>query len=83
MSQPDLPATPHDVLRFWQDAGPQRWFKRDATFDAQFHERFLASHEAAAAGALDHWLGSAGRARAHVLVVDQFTPPSIRGTPRL
>jgi uncharacterized protein (DUF924 family) len=83
MSQSDLPATPHDVLRFWQDAGPQRWFKRDATFDAQFRERFLASHEAAAAGALDHWLASAEGALALVLLLDQFPRNAFRGTPRM
>lgn len=78
------PATPpQQVVQFWQDAGPQRWFKRDADFDAQFRERFLATHEAAAGGALDHWLASAEGALALVLLLDQFPRNAFRGTPRV
>ncbi|HET8744704.1 MAG TPA: DUF924 family protein, partial [Ramlibacter sp.] len=79
----DIAATPEQVLRFWQDAGPRRWFKRDPDFDADFHARFLATHEAAAAGALDSWLASADGALALVLLLDQFPRNAFRGTPRV
>jgi uncharacterized protein (DUF924 family) len=74
---------PQHVVRFWQEAGPQRWFRRDPEFDAQFRERFLVAHEAAASGALDHWLASADGALALVLLLDQFPRNAFRGTPRV
>ena len=33
--------TPADVLAFWRDAGPDRWFARDDAFDAQIRRRFF------------------------------------------
>ncbi|GAB3662888.1 DUF924 family protein [Ramlibacter alkalitolerans] len=83
MSETEPADPPQEVLRFWQEAGPGRWFKRDAGFDAQFRARFLASHEAAASGALDHWLASAEGALALVLLLDQFPRNAFRGTPRM
>jgi len=77
------PANPQDVLQFWRDAGPQRWFRRDDAFDAQFRERFLMTHEAAAAGRLQHWMASAEGALALVLLLDQFPRNAFRGTARM
>jgi uncharacterized protein (DUF924 family) len=74
---------PTDVLRFWNEAGPRRWFRRDDAFDAQFRERFLATHEAAAAGALQQWGTHADGALARVLLLDQFPRNAFRGTPRM
>lgn len=74
---------PADVVRFWSDAGPRRWFRRDERFDAEFRERFLAAHEAAAAGALRPWLATAEGALALVLLLDQFPRNAFRGTPRV
>ena len=78
----DIPR-PDDVLQFWRDAGPQRWFRRDDAFDAQFRDRFLAAHEAAADGRLHGWLASADGALALVLLLDQFPRNAFRGTPRM
>jgi len=75
--------SPQQVVRFWEQAGPQRWFRRDAGFDAQFRDRFLALHEAAATGALDPWLASADGALALVLLLDQFPRNAFRGTARV
>lgn len=75
--------SPADVVRFWRDAGPQRWFRGDARFDTEFRERFLATHEAAAAGALRSWLATAEGALALVLLLDQFPRNAFRGTPRV
>jgi uncharacterized protein (DUF924 family) len=83
MNDSDPATPPQDVVRFWHDAGEKRWFRHDEAFDAQFRERFLAAHEAAAAGSLDHWLASAEGALALVLLLDQFPRNAFRGTPRM
>jgi uncharacterized protein (DUF924 family) len=76
-------STPQEILAFWRDAGPQRWFRPDAAFDALLRERFLAAHEAAARGELADWLRSAEGALALVLLLDQFPRNAFRGTPRV
>jgi uncharacterized protein (DUF924 family) len=72
-----------DVLDFWRDAGPQRWFRKDDAFDARFRERFGSTHEAAAAGALDAWANSADGALALLILLDQFPRNAFRGTARM
>jgi uncharacterized protein (DUF924 family) len=47
--------TPADVLAFWRDAGPDRWFARDDAFDAQIRRRFFDLWQAAADGQLSSW----------------------------
>ena len=48
-------ASPQDVTAFWRAAGPKKWFRKDADFDREITARFLATHEAAAAGRLAAW----------------------------
>jgi uncharacterized protein (DUF924 family) len=72
-----------DVVEFWRAAGANRWFAKDEAFDAEFRDRFLAAHEAAAAGALDHWSATAEGTLALVLLLDQFPRNAFRGTPRM
>ncbi len=72
-----------EVVAFWQEAGPGRWFAKDDAFDALFRERFLASHEAAAGGRLAHWAGTPEGALALVILLDQFPRNAFRGTPRM
>jgi uncharacterized protein (DUF924 family) len=76
-------ATPADVVGFWREAGPQKWFRKDDTFDLVFRDRFLATHEAAAAGRLESWGASAEGALALVLLLDQFPRNAFRATPRM
>ena len=71
------------MIDFWREAGPRRWFRQDAAFDALFRERFLAAHEAAVAGRLADWGSSAPGALALVLLLDQFPRNAFRGTPRM
>ena len=54
-----LNARPEDVLGFWRDAGPSRWFRKDTAFDEQFRNRFLTAHEAALRDERDSWAGDA------------------------
>jgi len=74
---------PEEVVRFWQEAGPRRWFRRDDAFDALFRERFLATHQDAASGRLAHWSASPHGSLALVLLLDQFPRNCFRGTPRM
>jgi uncharacterized protein (DUF924 family) len=75
--------TPGDVVTFWQQAGPNRWFAKDDAFDAAFRERFLRAHEDAAAGRLDAWQGEANGALGIVILLDQFPRNCFRGSPRM
>ena len=72
-----------EVIRFWQDAGPNLWFAKDAQFDARFRERFITLHEAAARGALDDWAETAEGSLALIILLDQFPRNAFRGTPRM
>ncbi len=83
MSTPTPVATATDVAHFWRDAGPQRWFKKDETFDADFRARFMAAHEAAARGELAHWAATAEGSLALLILLDQFPRNSFRGTARM
>src|SRR5262252_1868980 len=64
--------TPDDVLAFWREAGPRRWYEKDAGFDALIRGRFLKLWEKAAKGELSSWEASDDGALALVIVLDQF-----------
>lgn len=80
---PLTPTEPGDVLSFWREAGPARWFRKDAVFDDLFRTRFLAAHEAARRGELDAWAGTADGALALLILLDQFPRNAFRGTRRM
>ena len=83
MATPEKPvASPEEVLSFWREAGPDRWFEQDAAFDDSIRQRFLATYEAAARGELAGWEASAEGALALVIVLDQFPRNMFRGTAR-
>ncbi len=73
---------PQDVLAFWRAAGPARWFKKDAAFDAEVLARFLATYERAVRGDLAAWEAAAEDALALVIVLDQFPRNMFRGQAR-
>ncbi|GAB3063344.1 DUF924 family protein [Stenotrophomonas tumulicola] len=68
------------VVAFWTEAGPAKWFVRDDAFDARFRELFLEEHHAAASRAREHWLATAEGALALLLLLDQFPRNCFRGT---
>lgn len=76
-------ANPSDVVAFWSEAGPSRWFAKDETFDICFRNTFMNAHEAACRHELDHWQRTPGGALALVLLLDQFPRNAFRGTPRM
>jgi uncharacterized protein (DUF924 family) len=63
---------PGDIVAFWRDAGPGKWFARDDAFDAGFRMRFLDAHWAASRRELEHWMDDADGALALLLLLDQF-----------
>jgi uncharacterized protein (DUF924 family) len=71
------------VVGFWLEAGPPKWFAKDADFDRRFRERFLAAHEAAAREQLDGWAATPTGALALLLLLDQYPRNSFRNTPRM
>jgi uncharacterized protein (DUF924 family) len=76
------PAEPGDVLAFWRAAGPDKWFKKDADFDAEIARRFAAVWQAAGSGALSGWEETPEGALALVIVLDQFPRNMFRGDAR-
>jgi uncharacterized protein (DUF924 family) len=71
-----------DVLAFWREAGPKQWFNKDTAFDEAIRTRFLATHEAAAAGQLADWENSAEGSLALLILLDQFPRNMFRGSAR-
>jgi uncharacterized protein (DUF924 family) len=64
--------TPADILKFWRDAGRDRWYKRDDAFDAEVRRRFFELWQKATAGELSSWEASDDAALALTIVLDQF-----------
>jgi len=75
-------AAPAEVLAFWRAAGPQKWFKKDAVFDADIRSRFLSTYEAAVAGRLTDWEATSEGTLALLIVLDQFPRNMFRGDGR-
>jgi uncharacterized protein (DUF924 family) len=82
-SSPLLTIQSEDVLAFWRDAGPSRWFRKDDAFDHEFRTRFLGAHEAARRGDLDAWAQDAQGALGLLILLDQFPRNAFRGTRRM
>ena len=71
-----------DMLRFWFEEHPKDWFVKNPGFDAQIRTRFLALHEAAAAGRCAHWLDAPQSCLALIILLDQFPRNMFRGGAR-
>ncbi|POF32657.1 DUF924 family protein [Roseibium marinum] len=76
----DQPITSPDVLDFWWQAGPEKWFASDDKFDRSCRERFLPAIEDALSGCLDSWMETADGSLALLLLLDQMTRNVFRGT---
>jgi len=72
--------SPSDVVAFWKEAGPDKWFKKDDAFDALFRRRFHDAHVAAARRELDHWAETAEGSLALLILLDQFPRNAFRDT---
>jgi uncharacterized protein (DUF924 family) len=72
-----------EILSFWFDEiAPAQWWRADPAFDSQVRQRFSAAHEAAVAGELWAWRGTAEGRLAELIVLDQFSRNLHRDTPR-
>lgn len=69
-----------DVVSFWREAGPQKWFAKDDGFDAAIRDRFLDTHFAAARGDLADWQETAEGTLALLILLDQFPRNLFRGS---
>jgi len=74
--------TPAEILAFWREAGPDRWYKKDGAFDDEVRRRYLGLWHEAAAGKLSSWEASDDGALALVIVLDQFPRNMFRGDVR-
>jgi uncharacterized protein (DUF924 family) len=72
--------TPHEVVDFWLQAGPKKWFRGGAAFDRECETRFGAAHVAAAARTHDDWMATAEGALALLILLDQVPRNIFRGT---
>ena len=72
--------TPAQVVGYWRDAGPGKWFERDEAFDGAFRERFETAHFAASRGEHDAWASTAEGALALLVLLDQFPRNCFRGS---
>ncbi len=78
------------ILNFWfgqpEDIDYSRyrkaWFVKDANFDNQIRQQFLADTQKAAAGEYDPWQASPSTAVALLLLLDQFPRNLYRGSAR-
>src|SRR5262249_15330484 len=73
---------PQDVLAFWREAGPDKWFEKDPAFDAAIAERFSRLWQDAAGGKLAQWEATPEGALALTIVLDQFSRNLFRGDAR-
>ncbi len=79
-----------DVLDFWfgkpgsatHGATRVEWFRKSEAFDAEIAQRFGPTIERALRGELLAWDAVGESALARILVLDQFTRNTFRGTPR-
>jgi uncharacterized protein (DUF924 family) len=65
---------PADVLRFWfEEAGPEAWWKPDPAFDGTIRRRFAGLYGRAVRGELSAWRATAEGRLAEIIVLDQFS----------
>ena len=81
MSDAREPA-PADILKFWREAGRDRWYKHDDAFDAEVRQRYLDLWRKAAAGELSLWETTDDGALALTIVLDQFPRNMFRNDPQ-
>jgi uncharacterized protein (DUF924 family) len=73
--------TPDLVVSFWEQAGPQRWFFKDAAFDGALKVRFSAALNQARRGEFDNWGDTPEGALGLVILLDQVSRNINRNSP--
>ena len=80
----------NEVLDFWfgRSNSPEfgkvqnKWFKKDADFDAEIVTNFLPQYQLAVSGQLDSWQDSPENCLALIILLDQFPRNMFRGSPQ-
>jgi uncharacterized protein (DUF924 family) len=75
-----MTAHPNDVITFWRQAGPEKWFKKVAAFDEAVRLKFEPVHHRAARSEYDGWAETAEGALALLILLDQFPRNLYRGS---
>ena len=75
-----MAAHPSDIVSFWREAGPKRWYAKDESFDDAIRLKFEPVHHAAARGEYDGWTETPEGALALVILLDQFPRNLYRGS---
>ncbi len=75
-----MPAIPNDVIGFWREAGPQKWFKKLIAFDEAIRLKFEPVHHRAARGEYDAWTDNPDGCLALLILLDQFPRNLYRGS---
>ncbi|MBN9319365.1 MAG: DUF924 domain-containing protein [Caulobacterales bacterium] len=65
-------ASPQNVITFWTQAGPNKWFRGGPSFDEAIRLRFEPVHHACARGEHDDWATTPEGALALIICLDQF-----------
>ena len=71
-----------EIVSFWGEAGPDKWFEQHESFDQAIRLRFVTTYEAAANGTLAAWEDRINGALALVLLLDQFPRNMFRDNAR-
>jgi uncharacterized protein (DUF924 family) len=66
---------------FWMLAGEERWFTKDAAFDGALAVHFGDALKQARLGAFDHWAETPEGALGLVILLDQVSRNTHRGSP--
>jgi uncharacterized protein (DUF924 family) len=69
-----------EIVDFWREAGPKRWFRGGAAFDEAIRARFETAHLAASRGEFADWADEADGALALLILTDQFPRNLYRGS---
>lgn len=69
-----------EVIDFWLQAGPTKWFRGGEAFDRECEARLGAAHFVAASRKLDDWMATADGALALLILLDQVPRNIFRGT---
>ncbi len=73
-------STPGDVITFWREAGPDKWFNGGDAFDEACRQCLGDAHMAAARRELDGWMDTPDGALALLLLLDQIPRNIFRGS---
>lgn len=70
---------PTEIVSFWLNAGPEKWYQKDEAFDASIRDRFGEAVARARDGAFEDWLDRGESALALLILLDQFPRNIYRG----